>query len=303
MLSGIGPKKHLQELQIPLIQDLPVGEKLYDHITYVGLSFRVNQSVSVLPTTVLTLNNIINYLKYGRGPFTSLGGVEGIGYIKTEISDEPTDYPDVELLFVGGSLSNDYGIVSRRTMKIRDDVYYKHWGHLHGQHTWTIFPMLLHPKSVGYMKLRSRNPFDYPIFHGNYLTDPQNKDLSTMIAAIRYIIRLSKTPAFQKFGSQLNPVPVPGCESYFFGSDGYWECAVRTLSITLHHQVATAKMGPQNDPEAVVNHELKVYGIDRLRVADTSIIPFAIGAHTSAPSTMVGEKAADLIKDTWKGFR
>ncbi|RZC32825.1 GMC oxred C domain containing protein [Asbolus verrucosus] len=92
---------------------------------------------------------------------------------------------------------------------------------------------------------------------------------------------------------------MPGCELYEFDSDDYWRCCLRTLGVTLHHQVGTAKMGPPHDPGAVVNHELKVYGIGRLRVADCSVIPFALGAHTNAPATMVGEKAADIIKANW----
>lgn len=300
MLSGIGPRDHLYDLGIPLIQDLPVGKKLYDHITYVGLTFHVNQSVALTPYTLFTPQSIKSFFQYGKGPFTSLGGVEGIGYIKTEVSKEVIDYPDVEFIFVGASLGSDWGLISRKSMRIRDDVYYKLWRNLKAQPTWTIFPMLLHPKSVGYMKLRSRNPFDYPVFHGNYLTDPEGSDLATMIASIRYINRLSQTNAFQKYGSTMNPIPVPGCEKYTFNSDSYWECAIRTLSITLHHQVATAKMGPPNDPEAVVNHELKVYGVGRLRVVDTSVIPFPITAHTNAPAIMIGEKAADLIKLGWR---
>lgn len=299
MLSGIGPKDHLHQLKIPLIVDLPVGQKLYDHITYVGLAFTINQTISLSPGTVLTPQSIKNYLAYGKGPASSLGGVEGIGYIKTHISREQGEYPDVELIFVDGALNSDFGIVNRRTMRIRDDVYNALWRPLHNKPTWTIFPMLVHPKSVGYMRLKSKNPFDYPLFYGNYLTDAEGADLDTMAAAIRYIIRLSRTPAFQKFGSRLNQNPVPGCESFKFDSDAYWRCAVRTLSITLHHQVATAKMGPPGDPEAVVDSELKVYGIKNLRVADTSVIPIPLTAHTNAPAIMVGEKAADLIKQSW----
>jgi choline dehydrogenase len=77
---------------------------------------------------------------------------------------------------------------------------------------------------------------------------------------------------------------------------------LRALSLTFHHQVGTVKMGPKEDWGAVVDNKLRVYGVGRLRVADSSVIPFAIGAHTNAPAIMIGEKAADAIKDTWKEY-
>jgi len=90
-----------------------------------------------------------------------------------------------------------------------------------------------------------------------------------------------------------------GCERHQFDSDPYWECALRTISSTLHHQVGTCKMGPLDDPEAVVNNKLRVHGIGRLRVVDTSVIPMPLSAHTNIPAVMVAEKAADIIKQDW----
>ncbi|CAH1113140.1 unnamed protein product [Psylliodes chrysocephalus] len=91
-----------------------------------------------------------------------------------------------------------------------------------------------------------------------------------------------------------------GCESKEFDSDDYWECALRTIIGSLWHQVSTCKMGPKDDPEAVVDNTGIVHGIKRLRVADTSIIPLPLTAHTAGPSYMIGEKISDLIKEEWK---
>ncbi|KAJ8985225.1 hypothetical protein NQ317_018254, partial [Molorchus minor] len=283
MLSGIGPRQHLEDLGIKCLQDSPVGANLQDHITFPGLSFphRQRQDSS------------------RRGPLTSLGGVEGIGYIKTPISTNPQDQPDMELIFVGGTLATDYGVATRVGMRIRDDVYDSIFRPIHHLHHWTVFPMLLHPKSVGWLRLRSANPYDRPLLYGNYFTDPNNDDVKALIAAVRFIQRLAETAAFQKFNSRLNPRPMAGCQHLTFDSDEYWECAIRSISVTLHHQVGTAKMGPPDDPGSVVNNFLQVYGVGRLRVADCSVIPQALSAHTNAPSTMVGEKAADIIKDHW----
>ncbi|KAF5272048.1 hypothetical protein FQR65_LT05029 [Abscondita terminalis] len=299
MLSGIGPKKHLRELRIPLLKNLNVGKNLHDHITFVAATFKINESLSYTPANTLTLSSIMKWFLYGQGPFTSLGGVDGIAYIRTNVSKDVADFPDIELIFVGGGLHSDLGVANYKSMNIRDDVYDKYWKPIENVPAWSIFPMMLHPKSIGFLKLRSKNPFDPPAFVGNYLSDPENQDLDTMVASIRFIIKLSKTAAFQKYNSTLHSIPIPGCENFVFDSDDYWKCAVRTLSITLHHQVGTCKMGPPTDKRAVVNHELKVYGIQNLRVADCSIIPFAVTAHTNAPSVMIGEKASDLIKSTW----
>lgn len=170
----------------------------------------------------------------------------------------------------------------------------------------------------GYMELKSKDPFDYPRFFGNYFTDPENQDLNTFVEVIRIIQRIANTTAFQKFGSRLNHRPMFGCEHETFNSDRYWMCCLRykitwqdsykrslkypcfrSISVTLHHQVGTAKMGPSEDRTTVVNPNLQVHGIKNLRVADCSIIPRALGAHTNAPSIMVGEKASDIIKDYW----
>ncbi|KAK9872003.1 hypothetical protein WA026_015249 [Henosepilachna vigintioctopunctata] len=299
MLAGIGPADHLRELGIKVLQDLPVGRNLHDHLTFPGMAFLINTTESIGIPQFLSPQSLRNFINNGTGPLTSLGGVEGIGYIKTEYSTEPGPQPDMELLYIGGTIASDFGLFTRKGMKITNKVYDGLMKPLHGLGMWTVFPMLLHPKSIGWMKLRSRNPKDYPLFYGNFFTDPENRDIKTFIASIRFVQQLAKTKAFQKFGTFMNPNVHPGCENHQFDSDEYWECCLRSISVTLHHQVGTAKMGPANDPTSVVDNELRVHGVKRLRVADCSIIPFALSAHTNAPSTMVGEKAADIIKRMW----
>lgn len=104
---------------------------------------------------------------------------------------------------------------------------------------------------------------------------------------------------FRAMGARINPTPFYGCEKEPLDSDAYWECALRHVGTTLQHQVGTCKMGPEWDPEAVVTPELRVYGINNLRVVDTSIIPQIIAGHTNSVAMMVAEKAADMIKDHW----
>ncbi|KAJ8917305.1 hypothetical protein NQ315_002323 [Exocentrus adspersus] len=299
MLSGIGPRHHLESLGIPCFQDLPVGGNLQDHVAFVGLSFLIDAPISLsLERFVEGISLLANN---GTGPLTSLGGVEGIGYIKTGVSKTVRDQPDIELLFVGGTLASDYGLFTRRGMRIRDDVYDSIFQPLHNQHHWTVFPMLLHPKSVGHLELRSRNPYHRPLLYGNYFTDPYNEDLRTLLAAIRVVQRLSDTAAFQRYGSRLNPRPMSGCTHLVFDSDEYWECALRSLSVTLHHQVGTAKMGPADDPGAVVNAQLQVYGVGGCGWRIAASYRTRWGRTPTPPPSWWGRRRRTSSRSTGKG--
>ncbi|XP_028043358.1 glucose dehydrogenase [FAD, quinone]-like [Bombyx mandarina] len=299
MLSGIGPKDHLNSFGIPVIQDLKVGESLYDHISYPGLAFTINTTkLTLVERKIATIDNVLQLEQYGDGPMSSLAGVETIGYIKTNISKEPGDYPDIELLGSCASLASDEGDVVAKGIHLADWLYQDIYRPIENVESFTVLFMLLHPKSKGHLKLRSTNPFDHPKLYGNYMIHPD--DTATMVEAIKYIIKLVDTSPFHKYGAKLYTKPLSTCKHYQFGSDKYWECAVRTITSTLHHQIATCKMGPSSDPEAVVDPELKVHGVNNLRVVDSSIIPKPISAHTNAPAIMIGEKAAALIKKSWK---
>ena len=303
MLSGIGPKKHLCELNITPIVDLPVGKKIYDHITYLGMAVLINQSDVALNPFALLQNSsaLTQFLLEGNGPLTHLGSMEAIAFIKTEVSDDPDEtYPDVELLYSGGHLSTDKNVVYRKNARVTQLIYDKLYKPLENKQVISINPMLLHPKSFGYMKLKSKNPFHWPKFYGNYFTDDGNADVKTFIAAIREIQQILDKPAFKRYGAKVLPTSIPGCEREIRNSDEYWECALRHLSITLHHQVASCKMGPEGDKEAVVDNKLMVYGTKNVRVVDTSVIPLPLSAHTNAPAYMIGEKGADIIKNYWE---
>ncbi|XP_060806796.1 glucose dehydrogenase [FAD, quinone]-like [Amyelois transitella] len=303
MLSGVGPKDHLSRLGIPVIQDLPVGHTLYDHITFPGLVFTLNVSnLSFVESRETRLDSIIQWIQYGDTAVSTTGAAEGIGYIKTPVSDDPDDVPDMELISIGGSIVSDGGPTGskavRRGMMIRDDVFDGAYGSIDNTDTWTAFPMLLHPKSVGYLELKNNNPFSHPRMYGNYLTDP--RDVATFVASIRHIQALAATQPFQRLGAKIHRAQYPACRNLTFDTDEYWECAVRTLTATLHHQIATCRMGPDTDPLAIVDPELRVYGVAGLRVVDSSIIPRTVSVHTNAPAIMIGEKAADMIKATWR---
>lgn len=165
-------------------------------------------------------------------------------------------------------------------------------------YTFLIVLSLLHPKSVGYLELKDKNPLNSPRFYANFFKEPE--DVETVLEGIRYALNMTQTKPFQKIGAKLHDIPIPSCAHHGFGTDDYWRCAIRTTCVSLHHQVATCKMGPSSDKTAIVSPELKVYGVKRLRVVDTSIIPEHTTSHTNAASFMIGERAADMIKSDWE---
>lgn len=157
--------------------------------------------------------------------------------------------------------------------------------------------MHLKPKSVGHLELKSKNPYHWPLLYGNHLSDPENHDVRAFIKTIRFLQKLTSTAEFARLGAKHLDTPLPGCKDLEYDSDAYWECSIRHISTTLHHQVGTCRMGM--DAMAVVDPRLRVHGVKRLRVADTSVIPFPLNAHTNAPAYMIGEKTADIIKMDW----
>ncbi|XP_068632726.1 glucose dehydrogenase [FAD, quinone]-like [Battus philenor] len=296
MLSGVGPKEQLDVLGIPVISDLRVGKNMYDHIAFPGVVFKLNSNnASLQESKVATLPNLMQWLQFGDGLMTTPSLVEAMGYLKTTESEDQA--PDVGLLNLGGSIASDSGGAFRKSWKISDKTYKTAFSPLNGCDTWSAIPFLLHPRSKGYLELRDNNPFSHPKLYGNYLTDP--KDIATMKEAIKYVIKLGESEPFKKYNAQLYLPPYPTCLNHAPGSETYWECAIRTMIVSLHHHVATCKMGPPNDPTAVVDPELRVYGIDGLRVVDLSILPHTISGHLNAPAVMIGEKAADMIKKAW----
>lgn len=108
MLSGIGPSKHLNELGIPVVQDLKVGENLQDHMGLGGLTFLVDQPVSIQQSRVQNVQTVLNYAAMGDGPLTVMGGVEGLAFINTKYANQTEDFPDIEFHFVSGSILRVY---------------------------------------------------------------------------------------------------------------------------------------------------------------------------------------------------
>lgn len=296
MLSGIGPKDHLLSKGINVLRDLPVGRNLMDHVALGGLTFIVNDTSSIKTKRILENANILyDYQIHHTGPITIPGGTEALAFFDLNRPNDINGHPDLELLFVNGAVSSDETL--RKSFGINDNVYNRVFGKTEELNAYMIFPMIMRPKSKGWIELKDRNPFRYPAIYPNYFSD--ERDLDIIVAGVRLSQQLTQTNAMKLIDAKLWDVPIPGCEHFQFNSDDYWKCAARHLTFTIYHLSGTCKMGPIGDRTAVVDPRLRVQGFKGLRVIDASIMPEVTSVHTNAPVIMIAEKGSDLIKEDW----
>lgn len=295
MLSGIGPKNQLADWKIPLVQDLPVGENLQDHVGMGGLTFLIDKPVSIVQDRFQALPMTMQYVINSKGPMTTLGGVEGLAFVNTKFGNR--SWPDIQFHMAPASVNSDNGARVRKVLGLTDEVYNTVYEPIANRDVFTLMPLLLRPRSRGWVRLQSNSPFVAPLINANYFDDPQ--DIRVLVEGAKIAMNISEAYVFKQFGTRVHRTRFPNCKQFEFASDAYWECHIRTISMTIYHPVGTCKMGPTWDRGAVVDPRLKVYGLEGLRVIDASIMPTIPSGNTNAPSIMVGEKGADLVKEDW----
>ena len=275
MVSGIGPASHLREAGIELVADLPVGDNLHDHPD-ITINRRVADT-DLLGFSLIggfkLLRAIRRWKRERRGVLTS-NFAEAGAFIRTLPEIER---PDVQLHFVIGMVDNH-----NRTY---------HWGHGMSCHATALRPL-----SRGTVRLASRDMRDAPLIDPAFLSDPA--DLETLVRGFKWVRNIFAQPAFSRYlGGDLSR------ELYFsrMQSDDEIGQAIRERADTIYHPVGTCRMG--SDQRAVVDPELRVRGVDELRVIDASVMPTLISGNTNAPVVMIAEKAADLIKQSIKQTR
>ncbi|XP_065224324.1 glucose dehydrogenase [FAD, quinone]-like [Planococcus citri] len=279
MLSGIGPQDHLKELNIPLINDLKVGYNLQDHIFPIHSMIKI-VSKEFRAKEVSPFDLFYSYLTK-KTELGSLFVPDMMTFV--DIQNKTDDYPDIQLLH----LSHPVKHAGLRAYLQKNE---KH-------HVIQIWPLLLRPKSTGRIMLNSNNPFDAPKIITGYLTD--SDDITTLIRGIKVIHRLANTATFKSCCEFVEIQPLTDCNNLKPTTDEYYECIIRNFIATGYHPVGTCKMGPKSDKDAVIDARLRVYEVNGLRVADASIMPKIVNGNTNIPAIMIGEKAADLIKEDW----
>lgn len=262
-LSGIGSRDVLDEAGVPLVHELPgVGMGLRDHIAN-GLVVRTRPGVETL-TSAGSIRNTLRWLLLRRGPLTS-NLAEALAFVRTS----PTlPAPDLELVFAPVPFEEE---------GLKEPT----------EHGVTIGVLQLQPRSTGSVRIRSADPDVPPAVDPAFLREPE--DLEFVLHGLRLARRIA---AEEPLASFLADEMLPGDE---IQDDEGLRAHIRARSQTLYHPVATCRMGM--DHGAVVDPGLRVQGIDQLRIADASVMPFLPRGHTNWPTVMIAERAADLVAD------
>lgn len=284
MQSGIGPKKHLKEVGIDIVQDLEVGSTLYDNPTFFGINFGTNYTEPIKP-----LSDYVREFLNGVGPLTLPGSNGGVGFYESSYT-KGTGVPDIELMMIPANATNP---LSKKSFNLKKQTYEDLWKNINPAQSFILYIVTLHAQSSGTIRLKSKDFYQYPLINSKFLSDPENRDINVLYEAIQLGLKLVDTKAFKAMDTKLQGGPLRVCKHLKYLSKAYWYCALRELSVNLYHPVGSCPMG------TVVDSKLKVFGIDNLRIADASVIPFALAGHPNAPTVMVGEQLGDLVKSSY----
>jgi choline dehydrogenase-like flavoprotein len=267
MLSGIGPAAQLQQMGIEVAHALPgVGENFHDHVDVVG----VYDAPQLTELFGLSLTGMVHAFKgiqewrRSRSGMLTTNFAEAGGFIK---SQPGVATPDLQLHFVIGKLM-DHG---RKTV----------FGHGYSCHV-----CLLRPKSRGSVKLSTKDPFAAPLIDPNFLGE--RDDMDAMVRGFKLMRQIVQQPALAAFNAREAAISASA------QNDAQIEQFIRNYADTIYHPVGTCRMG--HGAMDVVDAQLRVHGMQGLRVVDASIMPQVISGNTNAPVIAIAEKAADMIK-------
>lgn len=268
MLSGLGPADHLREHDLRVVVDLPgVGANLQDHheVPIIAATNRPSGYFGQDKGWRMVRNGL-QYILFGTGPVTTTG-IESCLFYDPDGSERPTiQLYCAPIIYLDRDISSakpTYGV--------------------------TLTSCLLRPKARGSVRLRSANPADKPLIDANFFGHPD--DLRLTLASLRFARQLLATkPIGPKIAEEL----LPGSD--IASDEALVEYCGRTVK-TNYHPSGSARMGPDDDPMAVLDNRMRLRGIDNLRVIDCSAIPFIPSANTNAAALMLGHRAAEIVMD------
>ena len=270
-LSGVGPAEVLREQGIDIVADLPgVGENLQDHFV-VGETYRLKPgtvSVNELTRGGRFVGEVLKYLFRRKGLLTlSAAHIAVFCRSRPDLAG-----PDIQFHILPATMDAEK-LANEQKME------------LEAEPGLTIAPCQLRPESRGHVRIKSADPAAHPAIMPNYLSDPLDQEV--VVAALRWGRRIAEQAPLARYVDQeLRPGPE-------VASDEQLLAYAREFGTTIYHPVGTCAMG--RGPAAVVDPQLRVHGVEGLRVVDASVMPRLVSGNTNAPTIMIAEKASDMI--------
>lgn len=293
-LSGIGPKQQLAEHGIRVRADLPAGEHMQDH-PMVAFAHKLHAS-SAQPRSAAEVNaDAYEYLLHRTGRLSHVGVLNFAAFIST-VGD--AKYPDIQIFPTHMRRGQPEMRRIMHSFGFRKEVAEAFGRASDEADTILWLVAVLNPVAKGAVRLANTDPLRAPLIHTNYLGEMQ--DVRAIMGGIRAVRNLTRTRAFAEHEAEEVRIPLPACDALDASgtSDEYLECYARHLTSTLFHPVGTARMGRTAD-ESVVDDQLRVHGVEKLRVVDASVMPEIVSCNTQAATYMIGEKGADIVKAAW----
>ncbi|CAG2100471.1 unnamed protein product [Medioppia subpectinata] len=282
MLSGIGPKDHLNQHNIEVVADLPVGDNLQDHFSVGPIHTIINANTPVKDMPDLSVDQLYHLFVHNSGPLTRYSNT--YTYINT-MSNADKEWPNSLIT----------GFVAEVKPESNDTYLQPYIG----RKLFVMYGLLFRPRSSGTVRLASANPEDHPLIDPKYLSHRQ--DSEDMAETLRFIYYYLTHSSLDKY-VQLIPEAIPPCRGMcstnqrYYECDDYLKCLVRHRGSSVWHPVGTCRMGGPDRSDTVVTPELSVRGVGGVRVCDASVMPRIPNANTNAVSIMIGEKCSQLIK-------
>ncbi|KAG6445288.1 hypothetical protein O3G_MSEX003819 [Manduca sexta] len=288
LLSGVGPKEELEAHNIECIYDSPaVGKNMEDHIT---INVPVFSNYPGERNQADAHFDVIKYL-YNRTGYLAQGAFSDV-LTFFPLSEET--HPEFEVLVSlywknSTTLHDTLSAQYRYKQEVLDSFVVPN--EKYALYVFTV--IVLHPISTGSVFLKSNNPKDKPLFDSNFYSVPE--DLPKIAQGLKKVAEIVNAKYYKSNGAFLGRINWKDCNDYELNSDEYWECIALHTGVTDYHNVGTCRMGP--DPStSVVASDLKVHGINNLRVIDAGVMPGQLSANPMATVYMIAERCSDLIK-------
>lgn len=272
---------------IPVIQNLEVGSGLREHLQTLGIPFTSN-----LSEPIISFDDQIRSFIKGEGPLSKVVASDAFFLHQTSVETRP-NYPDLEISFTQG---NDSLWALSTFSRSKSEVSTAMKG-VNAATSFTIHVTPVHTTSIGTVRLNSSDPFAHPLIDPRILSDSQKEDIRRIYEGIQLSLQLVKSPAMRAINANLAMQPLSYCNHTTYLSEAYWYCLIPYITNHNNHPVSTCRMGPDPQNGDVVNHELKVYGVENLRVADNGVVPIPPTNHVNSVAYLVGERGAALIRE------